>query len=77
MTDAAFQALKVACQRQISWLQEYALAYEQGNSRHLKLDGNASHDVSMEVAEEFRHQANNLQTVIAAYERLRTRPPGE
>jgi hypothetical protein len=71
MTDAAFEALKLACQRQVIWLQNYAAAYERGTCQHLKAGGGVSQDISLEVAEEFRHQANNLQAVISAYERLR------
>jgi hypothetical protein len=71
MTDAAFEALKLACHRQVAWLQDHATAYEQGKCRHLKTKDGVSHDVSMQTAEEFRHQASNIQAVISAYERLR------
>jgi hypothetical protein len=74
MTDAAFEALKLACHRQVLWLQDHAAAYEQGKCRHLKTDDGVSKDASMQAAEELRHQANNLQAVISAYERLRAKP---
>ncbi len=71
MPDAAFEALKQACHSQISWLLAQAVEYENGRCQHhLTTDGNFA-DISGEIAEQLRHQANNLQTVINAYERLR------
>jgi hypothetical protein len=73
MPDTAFQALKDACRRQIDWLHAQASAYEQGSARHIQTRAGTSQDVSADIAGEFRHQANNLQAVIDACERLRAR----
>ena len=73
MIDTAFEALKLACHRQVLWLQDYAEGYEQGKYKQLKTVNGVSQDISMQTAEEFRHQANNVQAVISAYERLRVK----
>lgn len=70
MPDIALQALKQACHRQVTWLQARADAYEQGKCRHLEIENGQSCDRSQDVAEQFRHQAANLQAVMDAYERL-------
>ncbi|HEY4275995.1 MAG TPA: hypothetical protein VGM68_10955 [Rhizomicrobium sp.] len=71
MPDTAFQALKIACRHQIHWLNAQATAYEQGRAQHIEIGANGGSEISENVAEQFRHQANNLQAVIDAYERLR------
>lgn len=73
MTDTVFEALKIACHRQVLWLQDYAEGYEQGKYKQLKTANGVSQDISIQTAEEFRHQANNIQAVISAYEHLRVK----
>ena len=73
MADAAFEALKLACDRQVAWLLGYATAYEQGTCMHVNTEGGGSEDLSIKAAEEFRHQANHIRAVISAYERLRSK----
>lgn len=71
MPDNAFEALKTAFQHHVAWLQSQAAAYEQGKCQHIAPEGNHARDTSREIAEELQHQANNLEAVLAAYERLR------
>jgi hypothetical protein len=70
MPDIAFQSLKQACHQQVLWLQAHAAEYERGKCQLLESCDGAIKDKSAEIAEQFRHQANNLQAVIDAYERL-------
>jgi len=72
MSDIALQSLKQACHHHVQWLQEKAEDFEQGRCQRLKIV-EGMYDKSTEIAEEFRHQANNLLAVIKAYERLLTK----
>lgn len=75
MPDIALRALKQACERQVTWLQARAEGYEQGRCRHLEIENGQTRDRSQDVAEQFRHQAGNLQAVMDAYERLLAKGP--
>lgn len=73
MPDSVLNSLKHACHQQIVWLQTHASAYEDGRCQHLEICDGVEADKSAEIAEQFRHQANNLQAVMDAYERLLTK----
>jgi hypothetical protein len=57
----------------VEWLDQQASDYETGKTVHLT-DGKTD---SMVVAEELRHRARNLETVIRAVERFTGERSGE
>ena len=73
MPETVLHSLKQACHQQVLWLHAHASAYEEGRCQHLEVCDGVVADKSLEIAEQFRHQANNLQAVMEAYERLLTK----
>jgi hypothetical protein len=63
MPDKALEVLKVAYREQVEWMHARAEEYENGTCQHHVMQGAAVHNKSAELAEEFRHRANNLQAV--------------
>jgi hypothetical protein len=70
MSDIALASLKHACDQQISWLRTHADELESGACHYLKPQKGITQDISNQIAEDFRHQANNLKAVMDAYARL-------
>ncbi len=70
MPDKALEALKAAYREQVEWMHVRAEEYESGKCQHHEMWGTMVHNKSAELAEEFRHRANNLQAIMDAYERL-------
>lgn len=70
MPEKALEALKDAYRSQVAWMHRQADKLESGKSQHLEEVGALVKNVSSELAEDFRHRANNLQAAIDAYERL-------
>jgi hypothetical protein len=64
---------KHACGEQVAWLLAIAITYESGNCQQLETVDGITRNTSATIAEEFRHEANNLQTVMNAFERLASR----
>ena len=70
MEDPIFLELGHAWERHRRWLKAQAVQYEEGLTQCLDLSGGSPIDRSSEIAQEIRHQANSLQAVMVAYERL-------
>jgi hypothetical protein len=70
MSDNAFAALKQSFLIQITWMQAHAEKLESGKCQCSEMDGPTVHNRSLELAEDFRHRANNLKAAVEAYERL-------
>jgi hypothetical protein len=70
MPDKALEALKVAYKQHVEWLHSHAEKLETGKFEHLDHDSGAAMNKSTELAQDFRHRANNLDALIQAYERL-------
>ncbi len=64
------EALKQAYCDQVAWMQARAEEYETGKCQHHEMDGPFPLDKSTELAEEYRHRANNLRATMDAFERL-------
>ena len=73
MRDKHLDALRAAYLKHITWMHEHAEKYESGKAQHLEHDGSQVVNRSQELAEEFRHRANNLEAHLNAYERLSSR----
>ncbi len=73
MPEKALEALKAAYRDHVAWMHVHADKLETGKSQHHETDGTYVRDKSRELAEDFRHRANNLQAMIDAYERLKGR----
>jgi hypothetical protein len=73
MPDKGLAALKQAYQQHVEWMHTHAEKLETGKVQHLEQDGHLVVNRSQELAEDFRHRANNLLALIEAYERLSTK----
>jgi len=71
----ALEALKSAYRGQISWLSAWAVELETGKIRVMTGPDGAGVDISAQTARDYRHRAANLESILAAYERLASKEP--
>jgi hypothetical protein len=70
MPENPLTTLKAAYLNHVHWMHSHAADLESGKSQHHVAEGTLIVNKSAELAEEFRHRANNLLAMIEAYERL-------
>ena len=68
-----FSLLRACLQAQQVWLVTKANELQSGNLKASRPADGTDIDVSVKLAEEYQHRANNLQAVIECYERLNLR----
>jgi hypothetical protein len=69
VSEKALTALKAAYLEHVRWMHNHADELESGKSQHHVAEGTLIVNKSDELAQEFRHRANNLHAMIDAYER--------
>ncbi len=72
---AALEGLKAAYRGQCSWLLAWARELEAGEIRVIRRSNGSNVDVTDQTAIDYRHRAANLESIIAAYERLDAKGP--
>ena len=67
------ELLRTSLEAQQAWLTARADELQSGALKAILPRDGGDVDVSAAMAEDYRHRANNLQTVIQCYERMRAR----
>jgi hypothetical protein len=66
----ALEALKAAYRGQCSWLVAWAAELEAGGIQVISKSNRTDIDITAQTAADYRHRAANLESILAAYERL-------